>query len=95
MGSAEGFGEVVVRATLAAALLYLLLAACTGGGGEPEEPAAPSLTLTVVSMPLNCQAVPGVPAGCQVGGSGIAEGFGKIRVYPERPARPAPAWRLP
>jgi polyhydroxybutyrate depolymerase len=67
-----------------AALLCLLLAACTGGGGEREEPApplAPSLTLTVVSMPLNCQAVPGVPEGCQVGGSGVVEGFGKVRVY--------------
>jgi hypothetical protein len=74
---------LATRPTLAA-LLCLLLAACTGGGGEleePAQPAAPSLTLTVVSMPLNCQAVPGVPAGCQVGGSGVVEGFGKVRVY--------------
>ena len=83
MGFAERFGEVAVLATrrTLAALLCLLLAACTGGGGEPEQPAAPSLTLTVVSVPLNCQAVPGVPEGCQVGGSGVAEGLGKVRVY--------------
>jgi hypothetical protein len=73
-----------VRATLAG-LLCLLLAACTGGGGgepdKPAQPAAPSLKLTVVSMPLNCQPVPGVPDGCQVGGSGQADGLGKVRVY--------------
>jgi polyhydroxybutyrate depolymerase len=73
-----------VRATLAG-LLCLLLAACTGGGGgepdKPARPAAPSLKLTVVSMPLNCRPVPGVPDGCQVGGSGLADGLGKVRVY--------------
>jgi hypothetical protein len=66
------------------ACLGLLLAACSGGGDEPEEPArpaAPSLQLTVVSVPLSCQAVPGVPAGCQVGGSGTAPGLGKVRVH--------------
>jgi hypothetical protein len=70
-------------ATLAC-LLGLLLAACSGGGDEPEEPArpaAPSLQLTVVSVPLSCQAVAGVPPGCQVGGSGTAPGLGKVRVY--------------
>jgi hypothetical protein len=63
-------------------LVCLVLAACTGGG-EPEGPAAPaepSLQLTVVSMPLSCQAVPGVPDGCQVGGSGVVPGLGKVRV---------------
>jgi hypothetical protein len=73
-----------VRATLAG-LLCLLLVACTGGGGgepdKPARPAAPSLKLTVVSMPLNCRPVPGVPDGCQVGGSGLADGLGKVRVY--------------
>ena len=73
-----------MRATLAG-LLCLLLAACTGGGGgepgKPAHPAAPSLKLTVVSMPLNCQPVPDVPDGCQVGGSGLADGLGKVRVY--------------
>ena len=73
-----------MRATLAG-LLCLLLAACTGGGGgepdKPTRPAAPSLKLTVVSMPLNCRPVPGVPDGCQVGGSGLADGLGKVRVY--------------
>ncbi len=67
-----------------ACLLGLLLAACSGGGDEPEEqarPAAPSLQLTVVSVPLGCQAVPGAPAGCQVGGSGTVTGLGKVRVY--------------
>ena len=64
-------------------LVCLVLAACTGGG-EPEGPAAPaepSLQLTVVSMPLSCQAVPGVPDGCQVGGSGVVPGLGRVRVY--------------
>ena len=32
-------------------------------------------------MPLSCQAVPGVPEGCQVGGSGVLSGLGKVRVY--------------
>jgi polyhydroxybutyrate depolymerase len=41
----------------------------------------PSLRLTVASVPLNCQAVPGVPDGCQVGGSGTAGALGKLRVY--------------
>jgi polyhydroxybutyrate depolymerase len=74
---------LAARPTMAG-LACLLLAACTGGGGgprPPDRPAAPSLTLTVVSMPLSCQAVPGVPEGCQVGGSGVAEGLGKVRVY--------------
>jgi polyhydroxybutyrate depolymerase len=65
-------------------LLCLLLAACTGGGGKPEAPAAPSapsLRLTVASVPLSCQAVPGAPEGCQVGGSGAATGLGTVRVY--------------
>jgi polyhydroxybutyrate depolymerase len=72
-----------VRATVAA-LLCLLLAACTGGGGQPAapaRPAEPSLRLEVVSIPLSCQAVPGMPEGCQVGGSGVAAGLGKVRVY--------------
>ena len=69
-----------------AGLVCLLAAACsTGGGGDepagPARPATPSLRLSVASMPLSCQAVPGVPAGCQVGGSGAAPGFGKVRVY--------------
>jgi hypothetical protein len=72
-----------MRATLAG-LLCLLVAACSGGNDgteEPARPAAPALRLTVVSMPLNCQPAPGVPEGCQVGGSGVAEGLGKVRVY--------------
>jgi pimeloyl-ACP methyl ester carboxylesterase len=86
MGVAEGLGEVAVLAArpTVAGLLCLLLAACTGGGGEPEAPAAPSapaLRLTVASVPLNCQAVPGAPEGCQVGGSGAATGLGTVRVY--------------
>ena len=72
------------RPTLAG-LAVLLLAACTGGGGPdqqaPDQPAAQSLRLTVVSVPLNCQAVPGMPAGCQVGGGGVAGQLGKVRVY--------------
>jgi polyhydroxybutyrate depolymerase len=67
-----------------AALVCLLLAACTGGGGgaaAPARPAAPSLRLTVVSIPLSCQVVAAMPEGCQVGGSGVAEGLGKLRVY--------------
>jgi hypothetical protein len=67
-----------------ACLLGLLLPACSGGDGETEDPArpaAPSLQLTVVSVPLSCQAVPGVPPGCQVGGSGATPGLGKVRVY--------------
>jgi hypothetical protein len=85
MGIAEGFGEVAVPAArpIVVVLVCLVLAACTGGG-EPEAPAAPaepSLQLTVVSMPLSCQAVPGVPEGCQVGGSGVVSGLGKVRVY--------------
>ena len=64
-----------------AGLLCLLLAACTGGGGKPEAPAVPSLRLTVASVPLSCQAVPGAPEGCQVGGSGAATGLGTVRVY--------------
>jgi polyhydroxybutyrate depolymerase len=72
------------RRTLAG-LALLLLAACTGGGGKvqqaPGQPAGQSLRLTVVSVPLNCQAVPGMPAGCQVGGSGVAGTLGKVRVY--------------
>jgi poly(3-hydroxybutyrate) depolymerase len=86
MGVAEGLGEVAVLAArpTVAGLLCLLLAACTGGGGEPEAPAAPSapaLRLTVASVPLSCQAVPGAPEGCQVGGSGAATGLGTVRVY--------------
>jgi polyhydroxybutyrate depolymerase len=70
------------RATVAA-VVCLLLAACTGGGepAAPARPATPSLRLTVVSIPLSCQEVPGMPEGCQVGGSGVAEGLGKVRVY--------------
>jgi hypothetical protein len=30
---------------------------------------------------LSCQAVPGAPEGCQVGGSGAATGLGTVRVY--------------
>ena len=73
-----------MRATLAA-LVCLVLAACTGGGGKdrqaPDRPAGQSLRLTVVSIPLNCQEVPAMPAGCQVGGSGVAGSLGKVRVY--------------
>jgi polyhydroxybutyrate depolymerase len=74
---------LAARRTMAA-LACLLLAACTGGGGErtaTDPPASSTLRLTVVSMPLSCQAVPGVPEGCQVGGSGQADGLGKVRVY--------------
>jgi polyhydroxybutyrate depolymerase len=66
------------------ALAGLLLAACTGGNGEPAAPAspgAPSLRLTVASVPLNCATVPGAPEGCQVGGSGTANGLGKVHAY--------------
>jgi polyhydroxybutyrate depolymerase len=69
---------------IVAGLLCLVLAACTGGDGdrpEPERPARPSLQVSVASVPLNCQAVPNVPEGCQVGGSGSAGGHGKVRVY--------------
>ena len=73
-----------MRAALAA-LVCLVLAACTGGGGKdqepPDRPAGRALRLAVVSVPLNCQEVPGMPAGCQVGGSGAANGLGKVRVY--------------
>ena len=64
-------------------LACLVLAACTGGGEPdvPAVPAEPALRLTVVSMPLSCQAVPDVPEGCQVGGSGVLSGLGKVRVY--------------
>jgi hypothetical protein len=62
-----------VRATLAA-LVCLVLAACTGGGGKDQEPpdrsAGRALRLAVASVPLNCQEVPGMPAGCQVGAGG-------------------------
>jgi polyhydroxybutyrate depolymerase len=70
------------RPTLAA-LLLLLLAACTGGGGQPKPapPATPTLRLTVVSIPLSCQPVADMPDGCQVGGSGLAAGLGKVRMY--------------
>ncbi|HEY6709362.1 MAG TPA: PHB depolymerase family esterase [Actinomycetota bacterium] len=74
----------VARPALAG-LALLLLAACTGGSGEDrqasDQPAGRSLRLTVVSVPLNCQEVPGMPAGCQVGGSGAVTGLGKVRVY--------------
>src|SRR4029453_16706789 len=43
--------------------------------------AAPPPKLPGVPMPLNCQPVPDVPDGCQVGGSGLADGLGKVRVY--------------
>jgi hypothetical protein len=73
-----------VRAT-AAGLLCLLLAACTGGGDRtepgPGPTPAPSIQLAVASVPLNCQPVPGIPDGCQVGGSGAAAGLGRVRVY--------------
>jgi polyhydroxybutyrate depolymerase len=66
-----------------AVLVCLLLAACTGRGGGPAPagPAQPSLRLTVVSIPLSCQVVAGMPDGCQVGGSATAAGLGKVRVY--------------
>jgi polyhydroxybutyrate depolymerase len=76
-----------------AALVCLLVAACTGGGAPkaPAAPAQPSLRLTVVSIPLSCQAVAGMPEGCQVGGSGVAGGLGKVRVYaPVRLGQPRP-----
>ena len=44
-------------------------------------PAEPALRLTVVSVLLSCQAMPGVPEGCQVGGSGVLSGLGKVCVY--------------
>jgi polyhydroxybutyrate depolymerase len=72
-----------VRA-IVAGLVCLFLVACTGGGGdrdEPARPAEPSLQLSVASVPLNCQAVQGMPEGCQVGGSGNAAGLGKVRIY--------------
>jgi polyhydroxybutyrate depolymerase len=86
MGIAEGFGEVaVLAARLAVAVVVcLLLAACTGGNDPPAAPApssAPSLRLTVASVPLNCATVPGAPEGYQVGGSGVADGYGRVRVY--------------
>jgi hypothetical protein len=83
----EASGEVAVLAARAAlaGLVCLLLATCTGGGqpGRPARPAsaAPSLKLTVISIPLNCQPVADMPDGCQVGGSGLAGGLGKVRVY--------------
>jgi hypothetical protein len=83
----ERFGEVAVPAARPAlvGLTLLLLAACSGGDGKdqpaPDQPAGPSLRLTVVSVPLNCQAVPGMPDGCQVGGSAAAGKLGKVRVY--------------
>ena len=86
------------RPTVAGPAL-LLLAACTGGGGKdqpaPGQPAGRSLRLMVVSVPLNCQAVPGMPDGCQVGGSGVANGAWQGRRLPQRPARPATTRRLP
>jgi polyhydroxybutyrate depolymerase len=71
-----------VRAILAG-LLCLLLTACSGAGGEPDPPATPSLRLAVASVPLNCQPVPGAGAGCQVGGAGVADGLGRVRLYHE------------
>jgi polyhydroxybutyrate depolymerase len=47
----------------------------------PAPSSAPSLRLSVISVPLNCTAVPGVPEGCQVGGSGVANGLGKVGAY--------------
>jgi polyhydroxybutyrate depolymerase len=76
---------VVVRAT-AAGLLCLLLAACTGGRADRPEAAAgreagSSLTLTVVSVPLDCRPTPDLQGGCRAGGSGIGSGPGKVRLY--------------
>jgi polyhydroxybutyrate depolymerase len=72
---------VATRATLAG-LLCLLLAACTGGGStEPDAPAEASLRLTVASVPLDCQPVPGAGSGCQVGGGGSVDGLGRVRLY--------------
>jgi polyhydroxybutyrate depolymerase len=77
---------VVVRAT-AAGLLCLLLAACTGGRADRSGPAAPetgpSLTLTVVVAPLDCQPAPEGRGGCRGGGSGTGGGLGKVRLYQE------------
>jgi len=88
---------LAARATLAG-LVCLLLAACTGGSGEPAAqapPSGPSLRLSVIGVPLNCAAVPGAPEGCQVGGSGVANGAWQGRRLPQRPARPATTRRLP
>jgi polyhydroxybutyrate depolymerase len=75
---------VVVRAT-AAGLLCLLLAACGGRadrpGGAAGREAGPSLTLTVVSVPLDCQPTPDIKGGCRAGGSGVGNGLGKVRLY--------------
>ncbi|HET6748520.1 MAG TPA: PHB depolymerase family esterase [Actinomycetes bacterium] len=78
---------MVVRATLAG-LLCVLLAACGGGRADrpapaPEPAAGPSLTLTVVSVPLDCRPAADLPPGCRAGGSGLAGGLGKVRVYQE------------
>src|SRR4029453_16206782 len=89
-GSLRQFGEVAVPPArpAVAVLPCLLLAACTGGNDQaagPDVSAGGSLRLTVASVPLNCEAVPGAPDGCQVGGSGGADGLGKVRGSP--PAR--------
>ena len=73
-----------MRATLAA-LVCLVLAACSGGDGDkgaPDRPAGQALRLTVVSIPLNCQSVPDMPAGCQIGGSGVAGNLGNASEQP-------------
>ena len=67
-----------------AVLACLLLAGCTGGNDQAagsDVSAGGTLRLTVASVPLNCAAVPGAADGCQVGGSGVADGLGKVRVY--------------
>src|SRR4029453_18090436 len=85
-GSLRQFGEAPVPPArpAVAVLACLLLAACTGGNDQaagPDVSAGGSLRLTVASVPLNCAALPGAPDGCQVGGSAVADGLGKGRVY--------------
>jgi polyhydroxybutyrate depolymerase len=83
------------RGVATAMFAVLALAACTGGTPDrgraqrpaaapavgPRPPAGASLQFAVAAAPIDCQEPGAADRPCRVGGSAVAERFGKLRLY--------------